>query len=155
NAKISTDATGTISNGVAIWGPDTPPTDDPDDEDDTPDVPVDYSADLAIEKTVDVYNPIVGDVVTFTLNVKNNGPSHAKGVKVEDQLPSGFQYVSSVASRESYNVSNHTWELGDFDAGDSEVLTIKARVLSTGDYLNIGKISGQTDDPDLSNNTDS
>lgn len=155
NAKISTDATGTISNGVAIWGPDTPPTDDPDDEDDTPDVPVDYSADLAIEKTVDVYNPIVGDVVTFTLNVKNNGPSHAKGVKVEDQLPSGFEYVSSVASRGSYNVSNHTWELGDFDAGDSEVLTIKARVLSTGDYLNIGKISGQTDDPDLSNNTDS
>ncbi len=155
HAEVSETARGTITNGISVWGPETPPEDDPDDEDDIPPVPIDVIADLAIEKTVDNNRPFVGSQITFTLEVTNNGPSDATGAWVLDQLPSGYRYVSSTATTGSYNANNHRWNIGDMTVGQVETLTITARVLASGDYINYGTISGDDEDPNLNNNTDS
>src|SRR5690606_30981975 len=39
---VNAEAPAVISNGIQVWGPDKPVTQDPDDEDQTPEIPVDY-----------------------------------------------------------------------------------------------------------------
>ena len=47
------------------------------------------SADLAAAKTVDKSTASVGDVLTYTVTISNNGPSAATGVQATDVLPAG------------------------------------------------------------------
>jgi len=52
-------------------------------------------ADLSIVKTANATVPTIGQQVTFTIAVTNNGPNAATGVSVTDHLPTGYTYVSS------------------------------------------------------------
>ncbi len=47
--------------------------------------------DLVLDKSVDDATPNVGDTVTFTLQVTNNGPDTATGIVVEDVLRMGIR----------------------------------------------------------------
>ena len=49
---------------------------------------------LTVVKTVDVAVVDVNGEVVFTINVTNNGPSNATGVRVTDVVPAGFEFVS-------------------------------------------------------------
>jgi uncharacterized repeat protein (TIGR01451 family) len=51
-------------------------------------------ADLAVTKTDDPDPLIAGTNITYTIQLKNNGPSKAVNVVVEDLLPSGVSIVS-------------------------------------------------------------
>src|SRR4029079_6418495 len=55
-------------------------------------------ADLRVTKTVDSPTPDVGDVVTFTVTLTDNGPDAATNVRVTDVLPSGLAFVSATPS---------------------------------------------------------
>src|SRR5690606_25748630 len=153
-ATVSPSATGSIGNGISIRGPETNPGDTPDDEDDIPPVPVIQRTDLSIVKTVSNFQPYVGDNIEFTLTVTNNGPSDATGVLVTDELPDGYTYVSSSASVGTYNPATDLWTIGDMEDGETATLTIVATVLATGDYINYASVTGDEDDPDLTNNED-
>ena len=64
---------------------------DPDDEDDADDEPTTPQVvDISLIKTVSDAAPNVGDVITFTITVSNDGPNDATGVAVEDAVPNGF-----------------------------------------------------------------
>ena len=56
-------------------------------------------ADLAVTKTVSNATPNVGDQITFTVTLTNNGPDAATGVQVTDLLPAGLTFVSANASQ--------------------------------------------------------
>ncbi|PJJ98945.1 hypothetical protein CO615_05960, partial [Lysobacteraceae bacterium NML75-0749] len=56
------------------------------------------AADVRLSKTVDKTDASVGDEVTFTITVVNDGPSTAEAVTVTEQLPSGYSFVSAMAS---------------------------------------------------------
>lgn len=154
SGTVSPSAKGTITNGISIWGPDTPPTEDPDDDDDTPPTPVDQVTDLAIDKSVNNARPYMGSNVVFTMVVTNHGPSDAMNVRVIDRLPSGLQYVSSTTTVGQYNPTTYRWTVGDMAAGEEQTLTITAKVLESGDYINFATVTGDDDDPDLTNNED-
>ena len=49
-------------------------------------------ADLALTKTVSNPTPNVGDSVTFTVTLTNNGPNTATEVQVSDLLPAGLSF---------------------------------------------------------------
>src|SRR5690606_4550251 len=53
-AKVDDEAPATITNGIDVWGPDKPTTEDPDDEDDTPEIPVDYPLIEAVDDFAEV-----------------------------------------------------------------------------------------------------
>jgi len=75
-------------------------------------------------------NPNEGDVVTFQIEVSNNGTSDATGVSLTDLLPAGLTATAAngTVSAGTYNATTGLWSLGDLADGDSETLTIEGTV---------------------------
>lgn len=90
--------------------------------------------------TTGVLQPFAESNVDFTITLTNNGPSDATGVKVEDMLPNGYNYVSSSTSIGSYNDGSGIWNVGSIVNGASETLIITAYVNPVGDWLNIAEL---------------
>jgi len=114
-------------------------------------------ADLAVTKTVDETAPNVGDDVTFTVTVHNNGPSDATGVRVLDALPQGLGFVSATPSQGSYDPIAGSWDVGTLPAagaGSSATLTVVAHVLADGAMTNTASIDAHDQpDPNGANNS--
>ena len=88
-------------------------------------------ADLAVVKTVSDATPNVGDTITFTVTLSNDGPDAASDVEVTEQFPAaGLQFLSATPSQGSYNTGTGVWTVGAVASGDSKTLTILARVLA-------------------------
>lgn len=114
-------------------------------------------ADLNIKKTVDNMTPNVGDIVEFTLTATNVGPYKGHNVKIEDILPSGYEFISAVSSKKDadYDPKTGLWAFETIEAiHEVATLKIKAKVLPTGDYTNKVKITSDEPDPDPTNNED-
>ncbi len=88
-------------------------------------------ADLEVEKTVNVDQPKIGDSVTFTITVENNGPTDASGVEITDQLPTGLSYVSHTVSAGSYDQGTGVWTLSKVENATVDTLTVIATVQPT------------------------
>jgi uncharacterized repeat protein (TIGR01451 family)/gliding motility-associated-like protein len=111
------------------------------------------SCDLSVNKSLGSMNPVVGDVVTFSLGVTNEGPSNASGVIVSDLLPPGYSFISGSASQGNYNGGDGAWYVGNLDNGAFATLDISARVNASGPYINIATVSGDEYDPVPTNNS--
>ena len=83
-------------------------------------------ADLVVTKTVDNATPNVGDVITFTVTITNNGPDTATGVEVTDVLPPGLTPVLFLVRRGTF--AAQVWDVGTLESGASATLTLQARV---------------------------
>ena len=82
--------------------------------------------DLDIVKTVDDNDTAVGDIVTFTIVVTNNGPSNATNVVIKDTLPNGLTLVSGELNHVVPFLAN----------GDSYNFTIVAKTTQKGSFTN-------------------
>ena len=69
-------------------------------------------ADLVVTKAVSNATPSVGDTVTFTVTVSNQGPNAATGVTLQDSLPAGLTFVSATPSQGTYNGATGVWTVG-------------------------------------------
>ncbi len=104
-------------------------------------------ADLSLTKTVSPVVVSVGDNVVFALELTNNGPSEATGVTVEDQLPSGYNYLTD-NSGGNYDSNSGIWSISSILAGETLSLNIVATVLGSGGYTNVAEvISSLPEDP--------
>jgi uncharacterized repeat protein (TIGR01451 family)/gliding motility-associated-like protein len=108
---------------------------------------------LSVTKTVNNTTPNVGNDVTFTITASNAGPSAATGVKVTDNLPSGYTFVSATPATGTWSAPD--WTIGDLANGASTTLTMVATVNSTGSYANTATISGSQSDPASGNDSGS
>ncbi|MCB9296621.1 MAG: DUF11 domain-containing protein [Lewinellaceae bacterium] len=143
------DVDSTPNNGVDTDG-DGNVVDDPGDEDDGDGQDVVPSAlvDLELEKSVNNTTPNVGDNVTFTVAVTNQGPSTATGVVVTDQMPGGYAYTGFTTSQGTYNNATGNWDIGTLTAGQSVTLTLTATVNASvlpGAYLNLAEVTAQNE----------
>ncbi len=82
--------------------------------------------DLSITKTADQSNYNVGNTVTYTITVTNNGLNPATGVVVTDTLPAGLTIVDADGGSVVGNVI--TWNIANIAAGGQQVLTVTATV---------------------------
>ena len=86
------------------------------------------------------------------MNVRNNGPDTATGVKITDLIPNGLSLQSYTLSRGTYNSTTGIWDIGDINSNETLTLTLIAKVLSTGNFVNAAtKTAETTYDYDTSN----
>ena len=105
------------------------------------------TSELVLSKTVDKTKVTVGETVRYLITVINNGPDAALNTMVTDNLPSGMQYLSSIASTGSYDPSTGLWTIGTMANGATETLEIFVKVLATGTYTNFATVSSSSSNP--------
>ena len=114
------------------------------------------NSNLAISKTSDKSIVKVGDDLTFTINVINNGPDNATAVTVTEAIPAGLNFISATTSMGTYSKDGGMWTIGDLKVGSSTTLTIKGTIKDgyQGQTIsNIVVVYAAQSDPVPSNNT--
>lgn len=96
----------------------------------------------------------VGDQVTYTLTVKNNGPSDATGVRLTNRLPDGVTFVSATSTqgtlrREDGNVIS---EVGNMAKDATATVRIVVATTAVGTITNTATVTGNEMDPNNANN---
>jgi uncharacterized repeat protein (TIGR01451 family) len=117
-----------------------------DDEDAAPVVP--QVIDLSLVKAVSDSNPNVGDTVSFTITVANEGPADATGVAIVDTVPVGFAAISSISAGGMESVGTVVWSGLSVAGGGSLVLSFDAVVAapsgSPNEYRNVAEVIAAT-----------
>jgi uncharacterized repeat protein (TIGR01451 family)/fimbrial isopeptide formation D2 family protein len=124
----------------------------PDPVSDDGDVTIGLSADLEASKSFSPAAPVAGQQFTYTIGVRNLGPSDATGVKLTDPLPAETTFVSAPGCTE--NSGTVECVVGDLAVGDSEEFTVTVELApDAGAVSNTVTVSGTTPDPNPSNDT--
>ena len=87
----------------------------------------DLITDLQITKSVSDPNPSIGDIVTFTIDVYNDGPDDATNVVIDDTVLAGFSFIAN--SMTGGNTQNQTapnlqWTIDPLPAGVANTVTL-------------------------------
>ena len=115
-------------------------------------------ADLELTKNVSDATPEVGDTVTYTIEITNNGPDTATNVMITDVVPAGLSYNTGSIMGPGANDSDPsggglTWTIPSMLLNDVVMLTFTATVTGTGIINNIAEItSSDQPDPDSTPN---
>ncbi|MCA1744489.1 MAG: DUF11 domain-containing protein, partial [Bacteroidales bacterium] len=115
-------------------------------------------SDLQITMNASPPNPQIGQVLTFTITIKNIGPDHASGVNVNASIPSGYSNISDISSSGVLIGSTINWNNKSLNDDTSLSLTFKATINSPQQIANEYRIPAQISasnqyDPETSNNT--
>ncbi|MCZ4367337.1 DUF11 domain-containing protein [Sulfitobacter dubius] len=106
--------------------------------------------------TTPITNVSEGDTIDWIITITNVSGGSPSGVKVIDQIPSGFAYVSddAPATGDTYDPDTGLWFVDELLSGESETLTITTTVLGSGDFTNQAEIIySSLPDPDSDPNT--
>jgi uncharacterized repeat protein (TIGR01451 family) len=105
------------------------------------------SADVQIVKT----GTLSAGKITYTLQVKNNGPAQAQGVVVNDTLPSKVQYNSvSTTLGTCTGGSTVTCQIGTMNNSQVVTITIVVNVTKAAGFVsNTATVSVSSNSPDL------
>jgi len=110
--------------------------------------------DLGVTGSATPSSPKINTNLTYTYNVKNNGPAAASGVVLTDTLPAGMSFVSAKATQGTCSgTSTVTCSVGTLSNGSSATVTIVAKPTKTGTFTNKATVSGSVQDNNSANNT--
>lgn len=112
----------------------------------------DTCVDLTVAQT-DLPDPVrVGDDITYTVTVTNDGPDDATNVVLEDEVPAGITIVSATPSVGTCSITTTiSCDLGDLTNGSSATVTIVATTTAKGTLLNKVSVTADQTDTDGSN----
>jgi len=85
-------------------------------------------ADLVTVKTVTPSNAAVGDMVTYTITVTNNGPAEATNILLYDRVPGSLESPTVTTSQGAYSTPDQEWNIGTLANGDSVTMTMAGTV---------------------------
>lgn len=111
--------------------------------------------DVAITKSGSPNPVLQSQILTYTLQVTNNGPQTATGVVAEDTLPSQVSYVSATSTQGTCSQSSGivTCTIGSMLSGTVVTITIQVTATTPSDAVNTAVVNSSTPDPITSNNT--
>ena len=142
--------TGFIQNNVSVNGTGFDPN--VTNNNATVNITVPQTADLSVVKIVNVDRVSVGNRITYTIVVKNNGPDTALDVYVVDKLSDALKFVSYKASVGVYDPVTGIWTIGNLTNKSNATLEITCIVLKTGVISNEVFVNGSTVDLNMTNN---
>ncbi|MBU0534376.1 MAG: DUF11 domain-containing protein, partial [Candidatus Omnitrophica bacterium] len=100
---------------------------------------------LRIKKDVNKKEVVIGEVVTYTITIKNETASDVTNVYLEDMIPAGFKYINDRAILDNRQISNPTgnrpitFNIGTVSSGQTRILKYQLVVgsgVTTGNYKN-------------------
>jgi uncharacterized repeat protein (TIGR01451 family) len=110
-------------------------------------------ANLSITKSVNNTKPAANELLTYTIIVRNAGPSTARAVRVNESLPAGLTYVSNTTSVGTFDAGTGVWTVGDLANAAQATLTLSARYTAPGTVVtNSVSVTSTTPDSDITNN---
>ena len=154
--KVQSGATGSLSNTAVVRSAWTDPS--LSNNSVTIGTSVTQSADLSVDKT-DSPDPVAeGRPLTYTMVVKNNGPSDAATVSLNDAIPSGVTFLSAVSTQGSCSGSGPVnCSLGSVVSGGVVTITVTTTanpVANTPKTVsNTATVTAATQDPTPANNS--
>ena len=131
---VSADAAGAYSLPVSITSA----------EGATADASVDTTVvapDLAVTKTASADSFLVGEEVTFTIEVTNNGDGPAFNTAVSDTMSAGLTVVSSDPEATLAEDGSLNWAIDELAAGDSATFTVVVTAAESGDHTNTASVT--------------
>ncbi|MEM8947078.1 MAG: SdrD B-like domain-containing protein [Planctomycetota bacterium] len=154
NATVAASATGTLVNTATVRSPkELNVSNNTDSVSNT----LSPRIDLQIDKT-DSRDPVeAGSTFSYTLDVRNNGPSNATGVVITDVLPAtGVTYVGASRQPTTNDGRTLTFNIGNLARGASTSVTIDVLVDDdfTGTLENEARVRGNETETTLNNNQD-
>ena len=109
--------------------------------------------DLEVQKVVDNDRPIQGDVITYSVTVRNRAveqgreipTADATNITIADYLQPGQHYVPGSATVGgpngiSFNPANNSWHIESLRAGKALTLVFQARMVNAGEYSNCAEV---------------
>jgi uncharacterized repeat protein (TIGR01451 family)/fimbrial isopeptide formation D2 family protein len=142
--------TGFIQNNVSVNGTGFDPN--VTNNNATVNIIVPQTADLSVVKIVNVDRVSVGNRITYTIVVKNNGPDTALDVYAVDKLSDALKFVSYKVSVGVYDPATGIWTIGNLTNKSNATLEITCIVLKTGVISNEVFVNGSTVDLNMTNN---
>ena len=117
-------------------------------------------ADLLVSLGVDKTNVRQGDLLTYTVTVRNFGRGAAQNVVVNDLLSSGTTFVSARANKghltapQAGQTGTVSWYFDDSQFGDQQAALIQVTVIVRGKttITNTASVASAVFDPNTSNN---
>ena len=110
-------------------------------------------ADLELTQTVSNATPKVGDQITLSISLTNNGPGTATVIRVKDLLPAGLGFLSSSSDIGTYDHNTGLWVVGNLPPATTVRLSIVGEVLKAVSMTNIAEVVAMDEsDPDSSPN---
>jgi len=107
-------------------------------------------ADLIVSKALDSAAPfIAGSTIQYTIVVTNSGPDAATNVEITDTEAN--LTIDTVASP---NCNGFPCTIATLASGASEIITVTASILASGDFNNAVSVAADQNDPDSTNNSD-
>ena len=99
-----------------------------------------YNTDLKINKTANVSNVSVNDLINFTISVKNHGRSNATNVHIIDELDGAFEFVDASAG---YSLSGNvvSWNVPNVANETTYSVWIVVRALTDGTFSNVAHVN--------------
>ncbi|WP_308525084.1 SdrD B-like domain-containing protein [uncultured Tissierella sp.] len=151
---VSPSATGIITNTANVTS--TTPDPNPSNNTSTVDVLVQESADISVIKTARPNPVMAGEIIVYTIEVSNAGPSNAQNVILQDNISTTITGAEfSVNGGATWNPWTDSYSIGTLAAGDSRTILIRGMVSTsaTGIIRNTASVTSTTEDPNPSNNT--
>ncbi|MEX0275813.1 MAG: DUF11 domain-containing protein, partial [Flavobacteriaceae bacterium] len=121
------------------------------------------AVDLELEMLASNTSPDVGDVVTFTINVSNQGDVAASGVSIENLVPQGYDNIVAINNGGTFNFGTRaiTWTGLNVPLGtNTAVLTFNATVqtptATPDEFMHISEVifANEIDSDSTPNNDD-
>ncbi len=125
-------AMGGCSSSIAVANFDCPLVEEPTEP------MVDIRLTKEIDEPQDAY--YVGDLISYVINVINDGPDLATGVVISEILPEGLGYAGHIESIGNYNASTGMWSIGSLQPNNSHSLVIYTELTQTGSITNTAEV---------------
>jgi uncharacterized repeat protein (TIGR01451 family) len=111
--------------------------------------------DLEISVVVNPNTVIVGENLTFTINLKNNGQNNSTGVVFRENLATGLKFIDAKASKGQVSQANGvvSIDVGNLNSGESVTATIQVSPLVAGNLNSPVSVSSSETDPNPNNNS--
>ncbi|HXH77400.1 hypothetical protein [Nocardioides sp.] len=156
-AEVPSNATSApLTNRASVGSP----TTDPDSSDDVASATINPAApvaDLVVTKQAITSPVVAGRAVQYVVIVRNDGPSDAASVQLDDPTPASLSSVSATPTAGSCTVTSGRVEcaLGSLASGRSVRVTIEGQLAAgaSGTLTNSATAASSTADPATGNNT--